>query len=80
MPAEEQVIVIFAGVNGYLDSMVTSEISKFEKLFLEHVKSKYKHILEAIKTTGILNKNHEEELRNALTDFIPNSGILLKEK
>jgi hypothetical protein len=37
MPAEEQVVVVFAGVKGY-DKMVTSEVSKFEKLFLEHIK------------------------------------------
>lgn len=29
MAAEEQVCVVFAGVRGYLDKMVTSEISKF---------------------------------------------------
>src|ERR1700710_1325374 len=45
MPAEEQVVVVFAGVKGYLDKMLTSEISKFEKLFLETIKSKHIHIL-----------------------------------
>jgi F0F1-type ATP synthase alpha subunit len=37
IPAEEQVVV-FAGVKGYLDKMVTSEISKFEirKRFLRY--------------------------------------------
>jgi F-type H+-transporting ATPase subunit alpha len=45
MPAEEQVIVVFAGVKGYLDRMVTSEIAKFERMFLELVKSKYRHMI-----------------------------------
>jgi F0F1-type ATP synthase alpha subunit len=37
MPAEEH-IVVYSGVRGYLDKMVTSEISKFERLFLDYVK------------------------------------------
>ncbi len=31
MSSEDQVCVIYAGVNGYLDKMETSEINKFEK-------------------------------------------------
>ncbi len=80
MPAEEQVIVIFAGVKAYLDRVVTSEISKFEKLFIEHVKSKHRHILEGIRQTGILEKNIEKELHTILEEFVPNCGVLLKEK
>jgi len=37
MSAEEQSCVIYAGVRGYLDKIKTSEIFKFEKLFLEHL-------------------------------------------
>merc|ERR1712187_1014625 len=35
MPAEEQVCVLYAGVRGYLDKVVTSEIAKFEQVFLD---------------------------------------------
>lgn len=80
MPAEEQVLVIFAGVKAYLDRVVTSEISKFERLFIEHIKGKYKHILDTIRSTGILNPDNEKELHSVLTEFIPTCGILLKEK
>ena len=33
-PAEEQVIVVYAGVKGYFDRMVTNEIDKFKRMFL----------------------------------------------
>ena len=54
MAAEEQVCVIFAGVRGFLDKMVTSEISKFETKFLAHLKSNYPNRLERIRNSGKL--------------------------
>jgi len=80
MPAEEQVIVIFAGVKAYLDKVQTSEISKFERLFIDHIKGKYKHILDTIRTKGSLEKDIEKELHTILTEFIPTCGVQLKEK
>jgi len=49
MPAEEQVCVVYAGVRGYLDKLVTSEISKFEQMFLQHLRTNAPHILETIR-------------------------------
>lgn len=80
MPAEEQVIVVFSGVRGYLDRMVTSEIAKFERLFLEYVKNKYKHILETIRKEGSLSEKTQAELSACLEEFIPSSGLLMKDK
>merc|ERR1712021_87823 len=40
MPAEEQVCVLFAGVRGYLDKIQTSDIGKFEQLYLDHLRNK----------------------------------------
>lgn len=80
MPAEEQVVVVFAGVKGYLDKMVTSEISKFEKSFLDTMRSKNKHILETIKKEGSISPKTESELRAILAEFIPSSGLSMKDK
>jgi len=49
MVAEEQVCVIFAGVRGYLDKMVTSEISKFEAKFLAHLRGSHSALLQKIR-------------------------------
>lgn len=49
MPAEEQVCVVYAGVRGYLDKLVTSEIAKFEQMFLQHLRTNAPHILETIR-------------------------------
>jgi F0F1-type ATP synthase alpha subunit len=49
MVAEEQVCVIFAGVRGYLDKMVTADISKFEAKFLTHMRGTHSGLLAKIK-------------------------------
>ena len=49
MVAEEQVCVIFAGVRGYLDKMVTADISNFEAKFLTHMRGTHSGLLAKIK-------------------------------
>ena len=38
MPVEEQVIVIFAGVNGYLDDLEKEKVGGFESFIIESFK------------------------------------------
>jgi len=38
MAIEEQVAVIYCGVRGFLDKVVPSKITTFEKKFLQHIK------------------------------------------
>ena len=78
MAAEEQVCVLYAGVRGYLDKLQTSEISKFEKIYLEHIKTKHAHIPETIKKENILSPATDAALKAVLEDFIPNCGLKMK--
>lgn len=78
MVAEEQVCVLYAGVRGFLDKMQTSEIGKFEKLFLDHLKTKHSHILESIKVEKQLSDKANAELRQILEEFIPTAGLQMK--
>jgi len=80
MAAEDQVISVFAGVKGYLDKVVTSEISKFEQLFLENIKTKHKHIYDSIKKERQILPNIETELRAILEEFVPTCGVQMKDK
>jgi len=79
MPAEEQVCVVYAGVRGYLDKLVTSEISKFEQLFLAHIRANHPNVLETIRKTGELTKELDNELKTIVETFIPESGLALKQ-
>jgi F0F1-type ATP synthase alpha subunit len=78
MVAEEQVCVIFAGVRGFLDKMVTADISKFEAKFLTHMRANYPKVIEKIRVTGKLDPSDEQELSSILETFIPESGCAIK--
>ena len=68
MTVAEQVVIIYAGVKGYLDSIDTSEIRSFEKGLLDLVKTENPEIIESIKKTGKI----EEDIDKALTEVITN--------
>ena len=78
MPSEEQVCVIYAGVKGFLDKMVTSEIPKFEATFLDHLRANNQTLLKDIRDTGVLTEDQDAQLRTILETFIPNGGFKLK--
>lgn len=78
MVAEEQVCVIFAGVRGYLDKMVTSEISKFEGKFLIHMRANHAALLDKIRKEGKLEPVDETNLSGILDAFIPQCGCSMK--
>ena len=78
MIAEEQVCILYAGVRGFLDKVQTSEIGKFEKLFLDHLKSKHPHIIDSIKAEKQLNDKVNADLRQILEEFIPTAGLAMK--
>jgi len=78
MAVEEQAVVLFAGVRGYLDKLQTSEISKFEVMYLDAVRSKIPHVPTAIRTEGQISDKTEAELRAFIEDFMANSGLKMK--
>lgn len=69
LAAEEQVPVIYAGVNGYLDNVPVDKIGEFEEAFLSSLKSNNSDILEAIKTKGELSKENLDALKAATEAF-----------
>jgi len=70
LPVEEQIIIIFMGVRGYLDQIEISKISKIEKVWVQHIKKNHSNILENIKTTKTLNPEIETELKQICKNFI----------
>lgn len=76
MPAEEQVCVLFAGVRGYLDKIATSDIGKFEKGYLDHLKSKHQSLLDNIRIQGKLDDKLNADIRGAIEEYLAQSGLL----
>ncbi|MCX8230684.1 MAG: F0F1 ATP synthase subunit alpha [Alphaproteobacteria bacterium] len=69
MPVEEQVISIYAGVNGYLDKVAVNRIGAFEEQLLTEVRSKHSEILTAIRDSGDLSSETVEKLKGVLDAF-----------
>ena len=78
MPVEEQACVLFAGVRGYLDKIQTSEIGRFEKMYLEAIHSKASHIPVTIRTEGQISDKTENDLATFIEEFMPTSGLKMK--
>jgi F-type H+/Na+-transporting ATPase subunit alpha len=69
MPMEEQVCVIYAGVNGYLDPVKVADVNRFEQALLEELRAGGSEILAAIRESGQLAKETEEKLKALLDRF-----------
>ena len=50
MPVEEQVVSIFAGTKGYLDSIPASDVQRFEAELLEYVRARHGAMLAELRT------------------------------
>ena len=69
LQVEEQVAVIFAGVNGYLDKLPVNKVGDFERGFLALMRTEYKSTLEAIRDKRELTDDIRAQLRAAADAF-----------
>lgn len=70
MPFEKQVVLIFAGTQGYFDGVTPAEISTVAKKLLDYLDKLHQdEVLEKIKSTGELLSEVEDALRKAIENF-----------
>lgn len=69
LSVEKQVVMIYAGSKGYLDDLPVSAISKFENELYPYIEAKYPELFEQIQNKKVLDKEIEELLVKALSDF-----------
>jgi len=69
MPVEEQVIAIFAGINGLLDDLDIKVVSRFEREMLAYMKQNNADILATIKSEGKLSDETSEKIKQAVAKF-----------
>ena len=69
MPVEQQVISIFAGVNGYLDDLPVEAVRRFEPEFLAFVEKEYPEVPHDIRTTKDLSDSDQARLHEAAKKF-----------
>jgi F-type H+-transporting ATPase subunit alpha len=69
MAVNEMVPLIFAGVNGHLDSVPVSKILTWEADFLAHLRSNERELLDQIEREGALSKELEGKLKDVVQSF-----------
>ena len=65
---EEQVCVIYAGVNGYLDALSLDRVKPFEEGLLASLRSRHADILDAIRTSSDLSDATAAKLKSAVEE------------
>jgi F-type H+/Na+-transporting ATPase subunit alpha len=69
LAVEEQVVSIFLGTGGHLDSVPVEDVGRFEAEFLDHVRASEGDILEQIRESGKLGDELSDKLVEAINQF-----------
>lgn len=70
LKVEEQVAVIYAGVRGFLDSIPTGDVVRFEQGLLQELRSNHAGLLDEIRVEGKLTDAIEANLNTAIGDYV----------
>jgi F-type H+-transporting ATPase subunit alpha len=66
---EQQVMILFAGVENYLSDIEVNRIAEFEKGFLEYMDTHHKDIGESIVSKGVLTDEIKAELKASIEEY-----------
>ncbi|MDB3955018.1 F0F1 ATP synthase subunit alpha [Alphaproteobacteria bacterium] len=69
LSVEEQVVVIYAGVKGFLDKIEIAQIAKFEETLLNNLRSS-KTLLESIEKKAALDEDIEKSITSLIEEVI----------
>jgi F-type H+-transporting ATPase subunit alpha len=67
--AEQQVVILYAAINGHLDDLPVERIRDFEKGFLKYCATSHEKLFSKIKMEKELRPEAEEELKKAITNY-----------
>ena len=65
----EQVTILYAGVNGYMDDVPVDKVADFERAFHEQMRATHRGILESIQSSGEIDDATEDQLKAAIEQF-----------
>jgi len=69
LPVEQQILVIFAGTNGYVDEVPVPSVRKFEAELLRFATSKYQPLLDDIRTKKQLDDDLKARIKSVIEEF-----------
>src|SRR3989338_1256196 len=68
-PVEKQILIIFAGVSGLLDTVSVKEVVRYERELLEYFDLKHEALLKEIKTKKQLDQDLKEKITKIIKEF-----------
>ena len=74
MPVADQVVSIFAGVNGLIDNIPVNKIREFEQDLLAYIKEKYPKIREEVVAKKKIDEEFGGQLKQIITEFKKSKG------
>ena len=69
LPFEKQVVLIYAGTKGYIDSIEPGKLGEFEKQLYAFIEASHPQIFENLRTKKAIDKDTEEKLKSVLKEF-----------
>ncbi|MDR4496253.1 MAG: F0F1 ATP synthase subunit alpha, partial [Nitrospirales bacterium] len=69
MPVADQVLSIFAGVNGFVDNVPINKIREFEQDLLAFIKEKYPQVRDEVKTKKKIDDEFGGQLKQIINEF-----------
>ncbi|TRW77527.1 F0F1 ATP synthase subunit alpha [Mycolicibacterium sp. 018/SC-01/001] len=68
-PVEDQVIAIFLGTGGHLDSVPVEDVARFESELLEHIKGSHSEILDNIRESKKFPEEEQDKVSDIINEF-----------
>ena len=65
----QQVCILYAVINGHLEKVSVDQIPEYQQQLEPFMENRYPNVLSAIRTTGKLEQDTEEQLKAAITEF-----------
>ena len=69
LPVEEQVVAIYAGVRGYLNTIAVADVTRFELAVLADVRANHGDVLTTIRDEGAISDDTEAKLKAIMDEF-----------
>jgi len=69
MPAEKEVMSLYSGTRGYLDSIPVERVAEYEQQMLAFIERKYPDILTEIREKKVISDELDQKMKSALEEF-----------
>jgi len=69
VPVEEQVAVIYAAINGYLDPVPVDDIEEFEDEYIERLRLRHENVLTEVRETESISEEAEKTFEQVASDL-----------